>query len=85
MPKPYCSLYRKYVHSFNADVYNDYCSSYTYIKLPKGRQWFKENAPSNLNMYGEISTVNGIDRSKMQKQRKQNEPIVYLNRVGFDL
>lgn len=85
MPRPFCSLYNKSLTALNAKVYEDYCASYTYIKLPKGRQWYKENAPSNLNAFGETTTLNGIDKSKMQKQRKKNEPIIYLNKVGFDL
>lgn len=84
MPKPYCSLYGKLLENMNANVYEDYCNSYTYIKLPKARQWFKENAPYNLNMYGETNTINGIDKSKMQVQRKRNDPVIILNKIGFD-
>lgn len=84
MPKPFCSLYNRYLNSMKANVYEDWCSSYTYIKLPKARQWFKDNAPHNLNMYGEVNTINGIDKSKLQVQRKRNEPVIIVNKIGFD-
>jgi hypothetical protein len=84
MPRPYCSLYEKFLYSMPANVYEDYCSSYTYVKLPKARQWYKDNAPSNLNQYGETDTVNGVERSKLNYQRKREEPIRLVNQVGFD-
>lgn len=84
MPRPYCSLYGKFLYLIPANVYEDYCSSYTYVKLPKARQWYKDNAPSNLNQYGETNTVNGIERSKLNYQRKKGEPIRLVNQVGFD-
>ncbi len=85
MPKPFCSLYNKYLESFDAKVYEDYCNSYLYLKLEQPRQWFKDNAPANLDIFGNTNTINGIKRDKMQVHRKRNEPIRYANRVGLDL
>ena len=83
MPKPYCSLYGKLLETFNAKVYEDYCSSYTYSNLQKPRQWFKESAPHNLNMYGEVNTINGIENDKLQAERKSNEPVKHVGQIGF--
>lgn len=55
MPQPYCSVYECLLTKINAKVYEDWCTSYVYAELPKPRQWFKESAPSNLNMFGDIS------------------------------
>lgn len=85
MPQPYCKLYNKFLESFNAKVYEDYCSSYTYLELPKPRKWFKDNAPSNLNIYGETNTVNGIDRKEfVSGEEWGNRPVELVNQVGFD-
>lgn len=85
MPQPYCKVYEKYLASFNAKVYEDWCSSYLYTKLPKARQWFKDNAPINLNMYGETGTINGIDNSKMMNSERSVKGVVTrVNQVGFD-
>ena len=85
MPQPYCKVYEKYLESFNAKVYEDWCSSYLKAKLPKPRQWYKETAPVNLNMYGETGTINGIDNSKMMNtERSIKGVVVRVNQVGFD-
>ena len=86
MPQPYCKVYQKYLESFDAKVYEDWCSSYLKIDLPKPRQWFKESAPINLNMYGETNTINGIEKEKMYAAKKRSVPntIVRVNQVGFD-
>lgn len=86
MPQPYCKVYQKYLESFDAKVYEDWCSSYLKIDLPKPRQWFKESAPINLNMYGETNTINGIEKGKMYAAKKRSVPntIVRVNQVGFD-
>ena len=85
MPQPYCKVYEKYLASFDAKVYEDWCSSYLKANLPKPRQWFKENAPMNLNMYGETGTINGIDNSKlMNSERSVKGVVVRVNQVGFD-
>ena len=55
MPQPYCSVYECLLTKINAKVYEDWCTSYVYAELPKPRQWFKESAPSNLNMFGDIN------------------------------
>lgn len=83
MPRPYCSLYKKLLASMDANVYEDWCSSYKYIKLDKPRQWFKPSAPANLNMYGDTNTVNGIEKDKI-RARKPNEPVRLLDHIGFD-
>lgn len=85
MPQPYCKVYEKLLESFNAKVYEDWCSSYLKAKLPKPRQWYKETAPINLNMYGETGTINGIDNSKMMNsERSIKGVVVRVNQVGFD-
>lgn len=86
MPQPYCKVYQKYLESFDAKVYEDWCSSYLKVDLPKPRQWFKESAPINLNMYGETNTINGIEKKKMYAAKKRSVPntIVRVNQVGFD-
>lgn len=86
MPQPYCKVYQKYLESFDAKVYEDWCSSYLKVNLPKPRQWFKESAPINLNMYGETNTINGIEKEKMYAAKKRSVPntIVRVNQVGFD-
>ena len=86
IPHPYCEVYDKYLSSFDAKVYEDWCSSYLRIKLPNPRQWFKDNAPVNLNMYGKTDTVNGIEKEKMYAAKKRSVPntIVRVNQVGFD-
>lgn len=86
MPQPYCKVYQKYLENFDAKVYEDWCSSYLKIDLPKPRQWFKESAPINLNMYGETNTINGIEKGKMYAAKKRSVPntIVRVNQVGFD-
>lgn len=85
MPQPYCKVYEKYLVSFNAKVYEDWCSSYLKSKLTKPRQWFKENAPMNINMFGEIGTINGIDNSKMMNSERSVKGVVTrVNQVGFD-
>ena len=85
MPQPYCKIYEKRLASFDAKVYEDWCSSYLPADLPKPRQWFKENAPINLNMYGETGTVNGIDKSKlMNSERSVKGVVVRVNQIGFD-
>ena len=85
MPQPFCKVYNMYLKSFNAKVYEDYCTSYLKANLPKPRQWFKENAPINLNMYGETGTINGIDNSKMMNtERSVKGVITRVNQVGFD-
>lgn len=83
MPQPYCKVYERYVASFGK-VYEDYCSSYLYIDLPKPRKWFKENAPNNLNIYGETDTVNGIDVSLFKNGEDCKGPVKLVNQVGFD-
>lgn len=83
MPQPYCSVYQRLLKDINAKVYEDWCSSYVYANLPKPRQWYKENAPVNLNMYGETNTVNGINREELNKTRESNEKIKIVNKVGF--
>ena len=85
MPQPYCKVYEKYLASFDAKVYEDWCSSYLKANLSKPRQWYKENAPINLNMYGETGTINGIDNSKMMNtERSIKGVVVRVNQVGFD-
>ena len=85
MPKPYCKVYEKYLASIDAKVYEYWCSSYLKANLPKPRQWYKENAPINLNMYGETGTINGIDNSKMMNtERSIKGVVVRVNQVGFD-
>ena len=86
MPKPYCKVYEDYISNFNAKVYEDYCSSYCRILLPKPRQWFKENAPINLNMYGDTDTINGIKKEKMYEAKTRSVPntVVRVNQIGFD-
>lgn len=85
MPQPYCKVYEKYLESFNAKVYEDWCSSYLKANLPKPRQWFRETAPINLNMYGETGTINGIDNSKMMNTERSVKGVVTrVNQVGFD-
>lgn len=85
MPQPYCKAYDDYLRKLDAKVYEDWCSSYIYIELPKPRQWFKENAPINLNIYGETGTINGIDNSKMMnKERSIKGVVTRVNQVGFD-
>ena len=86
VPHPYCEVYKAYLSSFDAKVYEDWCSSYLKAKLPKPRQWFKDNAPINLNSFGETDTINGIEKSKMYaaKQRSVPNTIVRVNQVGFD-
>lgn len=86
MPKPYCKVYEKLLMDFNAKVYEDWCSSYCKADLPKPRQWFKDCAPINLNIYGETNTINGIEKEKMYEAKKRSVPntIVRVNQVGFD-
>lgn len=72
MPKPFCKIYNRLLENFNANVYEDYCSSYSYIEFPKPRQWYKENAPSNLNMFGEKNTVNGVNLAKFKTERSSD-------------
>ena len=85
MPQPYCKVYNKRLASFNAKVYEDWCSSYLKTDLQKPRQWFKENAPINLNMFGETGTTNGIENSRlMNSKRSVPNTIVRVNQVGFD-
>lgn len=83
IPKPFCSVYNMYLHSFKADVYEDYCSSYKYIELPKPRLWYKDTAPINLNSYGEINTINGIERSRLNVEKKKGDPVIIVNKIGF--
>ena len=85
MPQPYCKIYKKFLASFNAKVYEDWCSSYLKTNLPKPRQWYKENAPVNLNKFGETGTINGIDNSKMMNtERSVKGVVIRVNQVGFD-
>ena len=85
MPQPYCKVYERFLESFYAKVYEDWCSSYTYIELSKPRQWFKDNAPINLNIYGDIGTINGIDNSKMMNSKRSVKGVVTrVNQIGFD-
>lgn len=83
MPKPYCSLYKMLLESMNAKVYEDWCSSYSYIKFTKPRQWFNERAPHNLNVFGDTNTVNGIDKSQFKTERSVKDTVVLVNEVGF--
>lgn len=82
MSRPYCTVYHRYLENFNAKVYEDYCSSYLYNHYEKPRVWFKQNAPINLNQFGETDTVNGIKLSEF-KDRKNNEPINIIGDIGF--
>ena len=85
-PQPYCKVYEMYLKTFNAKVYEDWCSSYLKVKLPKPRIWYKETAPSNLNMYGETDTVNGIKIDKlMNSERSVKGVVTRVNQVGFDV
>jgi hypothetical protein len=85
MPQPYCKVYEKYLASFDAKVYEDWCTSYLKTNLPKPRQWYKDNAPINLNMYGETNTINGINISKMMNtERSVKGVVVRVDQVGFD-
>lgn len=85
MPQPYCEVYEKYLICFNAKVYEDWCSSYLKTKLTKPRQWFRENAPRNLNMFGETGTINGIENSKMMNSERSVKGVVSrVNQIGFD-
>lgn len=85
MPRPFCSLYNKFLESFNANVYEDWCSSYCYLELPKARRWYKDNAPINLNMFGEIGTINGINNEDLQKHRRNGDPVIHVNQIDFDI
>ena len=83
MPQPFCKVYNTYLYKYN--VYEDYCSSYKYLELPKPRKWFKENAPTNLNMYGETDTVNGVKKEEfVSGEEWGNRPVELVNQVGFD-
>ena len=85
MPQPYCKVYEKNLSTFSARVYEDWCSSYCKCDLPKPRQWFKDTAPINLNMYGETETINGIEKSRlMNSKRSVPNTIIRVNQVGFD-
>lgn len=85
MPQPHCKVYGKLLETFDAKVYEDWCSSYLRANLPKPRQWFKDTAPINLNMYGETGTINGIDNSKMMNTERSVKGVVTrVNQVGFD-
>ena len=85
MPKPYCRVYENFLYTFKARVYEDWCSSYCKCNLPKPRQWFKDSAPINLNMYGETDTINGIEKSRlMNSKRSVPNTIIRVNQVGFD-
>ena len=84
-PQPFCKVYNKLLESFDAKVYEDWCSSYLKVNLPKPRQWYKDNAPINLNMYGETNTINGINISKMMNtERSVKGVVVRVDQVGFD-
>lgn len=83
MPQPFCKVYNIYLYKYN--VYEDYCSSYEYLSLPKPRKWFKENAPANLNMFGETDTVNGVKKEEfVSGEEWGNRPAELVNQVGFD-
>lgn len=83
MPQPFCKVYNTYLYKYN--VYEDYCSSYEYLELPKPRKWFKENAARNLNMYGETDTVNGVKKEEfVSGEEWGNRPVELVNQVGFD-
>ena len=85
VPQPFCEVYNKYLKTLEANVYEDWCSSYLRAKLPKPRQWFRKHAPINLNMYGETDTINGIENSRMMNsERSVKDAVVRVNQVGFD-
>lgn len=86
IPYPFCTVYNRYLHNFNARVYEDWCNSYLFEETEKPRMWLKENAPTNINLYGETDKVNGIKRSefKSSEETKRGAPIVILGKVGFD-
>lgn len=83
MPSPFCKAYNRYVEAFGK-VYEDYCANYLYIDLPKARRWYKDNAPSNLDMYGEKNTVNGVDVSLFKNGEDCKGPVKLVNQIGFD-
>ena len=85
MPKPFCNVYKNYLYKFKANVYKDYCTSYEYIELPKPRKWYKDNAPKNLNIFGDTNTVNGIDKNIfLSGEECKGKPVELVNQVGFD-
>ena len=56
MPQPYCKVYEKFLASFNAKVYEDWCTSYFKSNLSKPRQWYKEIAPLDLKSFKYFKT-----------------------------
>lgn len=94
MPRPYCDVYKKLLDittikisetkSRIVNIYEDYCSSYVSAELEQPRRWYKQFAPMNLNQFGKTNFINGIERKRLDKQRKQNEPITIVTQLGFD-
>lgn len=83
IPKPFCSVYEKFLRNFNANVYEDYCNSYKYNGLLMPRLWYKDNAPINLNKFGKTDTINGIERSRLNVEKKKGDPVIIVDKVGF--
>lgn len=94
IPRPYCDVYKKLLDATTikisetksrfVNIYEDYCSSYVYAELEQPRRWYKQFAPMNLNQFGKTDFVNGIERKRLDKQRKKNEPITIVTQLGFD-
>lgn len=83
IPKPFCSVYNRYLRSFNANVYLDWCSSYKY-KRTEAKMWLKSDSPTNINIYGNTDKVNGIKRSRFcSSENSNNEHVNIIDKIGF--
>lgn len=77
-PKPYCNFYGVFLNKVHVNVYRDSCPTFE----PAGEDvlpiiW---EYPSNMNIYGEVSTKTlGIDNSEFKSTREKGEPIVLLS------
>ena len=74
--KPYCNLWKRFLHRFNADPYNDYCKQWEYSdKEPL--IFYTHDSPTNVDIYGNVrNEVMGFDISEFGKETSDTVRLV---------
>ena len=79
--KPYCNLWKRFLHRLNADPYNDWCRQWEF----SGKEplvFYAAESPVNLDIYGNVrNKVMGFDVSAFGK--KPGKEIRLVTDVGF--
>lgn len=79
--KPYCNLWKRFLHRLNADPYNDWCNQWEFSdKEPL--VFYTAESPTNVDIYGNVrNEVMGFDVSAFGK--KPSGEVRLVTDVGF--